>query len=204
MCSSAGYATIPQFHDRQRRSIISLNVSTKIIILTTGREIYTMKKGRVYVLFSNPREETDYHIICCTNNVEKVLTECEGCFLTSDYAYEYGKELTAEIIESKNHIDFGYDDDDIRCVLNTYEVTVPENKEMFAVIANGDEIYSWNANIQGLYSSKDEAVEAIISKISKFDIDEKKLKDYRNELLKSGVLIDFNSTYWNIIGASVS
>ena len=163
-----------------------------------------MKKERVYVLFSNLREETDYHIICCTSDVEDVLNECEECFLTSDYEYEHGEDLTTEIIESKKNIDFGYDDEGVRCVLNSYEVTLLENHVMYAVIANGEEIYNWDADMLGLFSSKNEAIETIISEISKFDIDEEDLKDYRCQLLKSESLIDFNSTYWDILAIKVS
>ena len=88
-------------------------------------------------------------------------------------------------------------------VLNSYEVEIPENREMYGVVANGNELYCWEAEMKGLFYSKEEAIEAIISEISKKEVDLEDLEEYKNQLKILDSICDFDFTYWDIIKVKV-
>lgn len=155
-----------------------------------------MKKQKVYILFSHHSEETDYEIWSVTTDVEAVLTKCSELDLKDIYDEENDSELTAELIQNSKQIDFGFIDDN-RFVLKSFEVTAPANNELYAVFANGEEEFSWNADLQALCSSKDEAIDFVIGKLSEFE--EEQLEEYREHLADSNSISDSNFTYWNIV-----
>lgn len=163
-----------------------------------------MEKSKVYVLFSNTREETDYHILCATTDLQDVIEVCEESMLIADYEIEYNNDLTPDIIESKNYIDFRYDDDGVRCVLNSYEVEVPEDSLMYGVIANGDERCHWDAEMIGLYPTREAAVNVIINEISKREYEPDDIEQYREQLNSNDSITDLDFTYWDIIKMKVT
>ena len=161
-----------------------------------------MSKTKIYILFSNPREETDYTIICVSTDVNKVLDECRKYNLDWYYEDEKGEPLTVELIEDKKYIDFQYIEGE-RYVLTTFETDFPSNREMYAVFANGYEKYFWEADLMGLFSSKETAVNTIISEVSKNYDEEEEIEGYRNKLIDSDSICDLDFTYWNIIKVKI-
>ena len=167
-----------------------------------------MNNSKVYILFSHPSEEADYFIICVTTDVNQVLKECKDFELDLEFEEDKGEVLTIELINSKKYIDFGYMDGE-RYVLETLETTIPSNREMYAVLANGNEIYFWEAALKGLFPTKNEAVNSIILEISRDDNDEYKENDEydieqcRKMLTEYDRATDMDFTYWNIIKVKV-
>ena len=127
-----------------------------------------MKKQKVFILFSHHSEETDYEIWSATTDVVAVLSKCSELDLKDIYDEENDSELSAELIQNSNKIDFGFVDDS-RFVLNSFEVALPANGELFAVFANGDEAFSWKGQLKGLFPSKEEAIEHIVDVLSDFE-----------------------------------
>ena len=157
-----------------------------------------MSKTKIYILFSNPREETDYNIISFTTDVYKVLEDCKKYELDLIYEEEKGENLTVELIEDKKYIDFQYTEGE-RYVLTTFESDIPSDREMYAVFANGYEKYFWDADLMGLFLSKETAVNTIISEVSKNYEEEGEIDNYRNLLKDGDSICDLEFTNWDII-----
>lgn len=160
-----------------------------------------MKKQKVFILFSHHSEETDYEIWSATTNVEAVLSKCSELDLKDIYDEENDSELTAELIQNSKKIDFGFVDDS-RFVLNSFEVAIPTNGELFAVFANGDEAFAWKGQLKGLFSSKENAIKHVIDVLSDFE-DEDQLEEYRLQFADSNQITDFDFSYWDIIKIEV-
>ena len=160
-----------------------------------------MKKQKVFILFSHHSEETVYEIWSATTDVEAVLSKCSELDLKDIYDEENDSELTAELIQNSKKIDFGFVDDS-RFVLNSFEVALPANDELFAVFANGDEAFAWKGQLKGLFPSKEEAVDYVIDVLSDFE-EEDQLEEYRQQFADSNQITDFDFSYWDIIKIEV-
>lgn len=160
-----------------------------------------MKKQKVFILFSHHSEETDYEIWSATSDVEAVLSKCSELDLKEIYDVENDSELTAELIQNSKKIDFGFVDES-RFVLNSFEVALPDNGELFAVFANGDEAFAWKGQLKGLFPSNEKAIEHVIDILSDLE-DEDQLEEYRQKFVDSNQITDFDFSYWDIIKIEV-
>ena len=160
-----------------------------------------MKKQKVFILFSHHSEETVYEIWSATTDVEAVLSKCSELDLKDIYDEENDSELTTELVQNSKKIDFGFIDNN-RFVLNSFEVVLPANGELFAVFANGDEVFAWKGQLKGLFPSKGKAIEHVIDVISDFE-DEDQLEEYRHQFADSNQITDFDFSYWDIIKIEV-
>lgn len=156
-----------------------------------------MKKQKVYILFSHLSEEAEYEIWVASSNVETILNKCVELDLKDIYDDEHNQELDSELIQNSKQIDFGFIDDN-RFVLKSFEVVVPTNNELYAVFANGEEEFSWEADLEAICASEDKAIDYVIGKLSEFE-DEDQVEEYREHLADSNSIIDSNFTYWNIL-----
>lgn len=161
-----------------------------------------MKKQKVFILFSHHSEETDYEIWSATTDVEAVLSKCSELDLKDIYDEENDSELTAELIQKSKYIDFGSIDDH-RFVLKSLEAVVPANNELYAVFANGEEEYSWEADLEALCASQDKAIDFVIGKLSEFE-DEAQIEEYREQFAETNYISDSDFTYWNILKLSLA
>lgn len=161
-----------------------------------------MKKQKVFILFSHHLEETDYEIWSATTDIEAVLSKCSELDLKDIYDEENNSELTAELIQNSKKIDFGFVDDS-RFVLNSFEVALPANGELFAVFANGDEAFAWKGQLKGLFPSKEKAVDYVIDVLSDFE-DEDQLEGYQQQFANSNQITDFDFSYWDIVSVTLS
>ena len=156
-----------------------------------------MKNQKVYILFSHLSQEAEYEIWSASSNVEAILNKCLELGLKDIYDDEHDQELDSELIHKSNYIDFGFIDDD-RFVLKSFEVEVPANNELYAVFANGEEEYSWEADLEALCASQDKAIDFVVGKLSEFE-DEELLEEYREQFAETDYITDSNFTYWNIV-----
>lgn len=137
-----------------------------------------------------------------TTNVNKVLEECREYELDSYYEDEKGEPLTIKLIESEKFIDFQYIEGE-RFVLTTFETDIPADRELYAIFANGYEKYFWEAELKGLFSTKEEAVNRIITEVSRNYDEEEEIESYRNLLKESDSICDLDFTNWDIIKVKV-
>lgn len=74
---------------------------------------------------------------------------------------------------------------------------------MYGVIGNGSDFNGWVAIMKGLYPTREKAIKAILSEISKNEWELEELEDYRERLNKNNSAVDGDSTYWDIVEISI-
>ena len=82
----------------------------------------------IYILYSHCKDDAEVSVIMATTDINQMLATCKECMLDIDYEEIFGEELTLDGIQRQEFIDFGYDDDDVRCVLEKHYVRIPQNK----------------------------------------------------------------------------
>ena len=81
----------------------------------------------IYILYSHCRGEEEIYVIKATSDINEMFDVCKECMLNFEYEEIFGEELTLDSIQQQVFIDFGYDDDDVRCVLEKHFVRIPQN-----------------------------------------------------------------------------
>lgn len=119
------------------------------------------------------------------------------------YYLDYKEELTKETLECNcNFPTRVWDECDVLWyALQSIEVEVPQNREMYAVFANGSDVYSWEGAMEGLFATKEQAIEAIIKGATE---DDDEAEGVMTELTENNFYMDPDMTYWNIIKISIS
>lgn len=161
-----------------------------------------MKKQKVFVLFSHPSQEAEYEIWCMSSDIETVLNKCIDLDLKDIYDEENDQVLDSGLIQKSKRIDFGFIDDN-RFVLKSFEAAVPADNELYAVFVNGEDEYSWEAELEALFASRPEAIDYVAERLSEFE-DADQVEEYRKQFADIGNIIDANFTYWNIVKIHLS
>ena len=123
--------------------------------------------------------------------------------LEDDFYLEYNEGLTKETLEyhSQYPSRIWCDDTDEWLVIQSIEVDMPQNREMYGVFANGSEVYSWEGTMEGLYATKELAMEAIIKEATE---DKDEAEEAMEDLTKYGFYVDTYMTHWIIIPITIS
>lgn len=82
----------------------------------------------IYILYSHCKDDAEVSVIMATTDINLMLATCKECMLDIDYEEIYGEALTLDSIQQQEFIDFGYDDEDVRCVLEKHYAGIPQNK----------------------------------------------------------------------------
>ena len=159
-----------------------------------------MEKKKVYILFSHFHQDSDYTINIATVDLTKVFDLCMEYGFNEYYEEEKDEPFTLEVLQHNNYVDFGYDCvEGSRTIFCAFDIEVPDDKIMYAVIANGDEEYSWEAEMVGIYTLRDKAVNAIVKELKKLTYDLDEIAEYRESLSSEDSITDMNFTNWSIL-----
>lgn len=156
-----------------------------------------MKKQKIYVLFSHGQEDTEYKIHMATTEAKEILNKWNELGLVEIYNDFHDIPLTHEILQHKNILDTPYMDDNRRYVLDTFDIEVPKNKEIYAVIINGKENF-WLADMHGVFKSKEDAIDFIKYRLQEWEITDNP-EEYCEGLEERNSMIDPQSMFWDII-----
>lgn len=159
-----------------------------------------MKKQKVFVLFSHLADDMEYEILLASTDAGKILEKWTE-FVTADDDFWHDSPLTAELIESRGCLDSTYQEDNRRYVIDSFEVEIPESKEMYGVLITGDE-NMWLADMHSLAKSKEEAIDFIMNQLKEWEITDY-LEDYRESLEERNSMVDPYFMHWDIIQVNV-
>ena len=163
-----------------------------------------MNKSNVYVFFSYESESDDFEVLFSTTAADKMLKILIDEYnLEDDFYLEFKEDLTIESLERKCSYPTRIWDEDMYewLVLQSIEVDVPQNREMYAIFANGSEVYSWEGAMEGLYATKELAIEAIIKAATE---DDDEAEEAMTDLTQHNFYVDPYMTHWIIIPISIS
>ena len=96
--------------------------------------------------------------------------------------------LTHGILQHENMLDTPYMDDNRRYVLDSFNIEVPRNKEIYAVIINGKENF-WLADMHGVFKSKEEAIDFIKYPLQEWEITDN-TEEYCEALEERNSMVD--------------
>lgn len=156
-----------------------------------------MKMQKVYVIFSHFAEDTQYEVLLASADVNSILAKWTELGIVDNHSMTFGTPLTVEIIKSKGLLDSPYMDDGRRYIIDSFDLAVPQNKEMYAVLVNGPET-CWLADIHALLGSKEDAINFIMERLREWEITDYP-EDYRDSLEENNSMVDPQSMYWEII-----
>lgn len=160
-----------------------------------------MKKQKVFVIFSHLADDTEYEILLASTDAAKVLEEWTELGITEDYNSWHDSPLTAELIESKGMFDSPFMEDNRRYVIDSFDVEIPECKEMYGVLISGDE-NMWLADMHALVKSKEDAIDFIMDRLKEWEITDYP-EDYRESLEERNSMVDPDYMYWDIIPVKI-
>lgn len=76
---------------------------------------------KTYILYSQSREDMEPILIKATTDINEMFETCTECWLGFDYEEIFEEEFTVESLQKHDFIDFGYDDDGVKCVFEKRE-----------------------------------------------------------------------------------
>ena len=161
----------------------------------------SMKKQKVFVLFSHLADDMEYEILLASTDVGKILKKWTEFGTADDFNFCHGSPLTAELIEFRGYLDSTYQEDNRRYVIDSFEVEIPESKEMYGVLITGDE-NMWLADMHGLAKSKEEAIDFIMNQLKEWEITDYP-EDYKESLEEKNSMVDPEYMHWDIIKVKI-
>lgn len=76
---------------------------------------------KTYILYSQSWENMEQTLIKTASDINVMFETCVEYGLGFDYEEIFGEEFTVVSLQKHDFIDFGYDDDDVRCVFEKRE-----------------------------------------------------------------------------------
>lgn len=158
----------------------------------------TNKKSKVYLLLTHYWQEAEYDVLSASVKFDELdnLVKEWGLYvevLNDDF------DLTKKYLEEKGQLYLSGADD--RIIAAAMDVAIPENKEMYIVIGTGND-WSWEANILGLYPTKEEAWKELSKNLGINKKTESELEytcdEYKSHFFDN-VMTDYNFIYWKWI-----
>lgn len=83
-----------------------------------------MSMEKTYILYSQSREDMEPILIKATTDINEMFETCTECWLGFDYEEIFEEEFTVESLLKHDFIDFGYDDDCVKCVFEKRETDI--------------------------------------------------------------------------------
>lgn len=145
-------------------------------------------KKRVYILFAHSEQESDFEVIASSAS----YSEISDCI--NEYELE-SEDEDIDLTEEADYCDFGFQGDDMRYVLDSRIVEIPQDAVLFALFVNGDDI-CWEGEMSGIFASKEDAWNALCSNAN---LDEEDVPEKHDLFMEYGSVSDDDSMNWECL-----